>query len=92
MKKGILLVLPLLVLLSCCCPADAELAVPNRKVVEETTTFESSTVRIVLEQWLYDFNKSDLRFFVAEVWVKDPSQLQAAFAREEYSKNRTVIN
>ncbi len=89
MKKGILLVFPLLVLLSFCCPAGAELAVPNRKVVEETTTFESNTVRIVLEQWLYDFNKSDLRFFVAEVWVKDPSQLQAAFAREEYSKNRT---
>ena len=88
MKKGIL---PVLVILcfAFLCPAAAELAVPNRKVIEETTTYESDTVRIVLEQWLYDFNKSDLRFFVAEVWVKDPSQLQTAFAREEYSKKRT---
>ena len=79
----------LILLLSALCGAAAELAVPNRKVIEETREITGDTYRIVLEQWLYDFNKTDLRFFVAEVWVDDPAQLQTAFAREEYSKSRT---
>ncbi|MCR4707385.1 MAG: phosphodiester glycosidase family protein [Clostridiales bacterium] len=93
MKRQILpfflMVLLMISLVFSCVSVSAELAVPKRKVVEETTTYEASTVRIKVEQWLYDFNKSDLRFFVAEVWVKDPSQFKTAFARDEYSKNRT---
>ena len=66
--------------------AQATLAVPKEKKIEETVTYESDTIRIVIDRWLYDFNKSDLRFFVANIWVKDPAQLQTAFAKETYSK------
>ena len=90
MKKRMLLFFLVMLLFAFSLPsALAELAVPNRKVVESTKTYEFDTVTIVLEQWLYDFNKTDLRFFVADVYVKDPAQLRTAFAREEYSKSRT---
>ena len=79
--------LPLLSLLLCLCAAGAaELAQPEQKLIEETTHYEQPGVRIAIERWLYDFRKTDLRFFVAEIWLDDPTKLQTAFAGEEYSK------
>ena len=87
MKRSLILALALL--LGLVRGAGATLAIPKEKTIEETTTYESDTIRVEVEQWLYRFNKSDLRFFVASVWVKDPAQLQTAFAKEEYSKGKT---
>ncbi len=61
---------------------------PNTKTIEETTTYEGENLRITIDRWCYAFNKTELRFFVANVYTKDPSQLQTAFAGEEYSKNK----
>ncbi len=80
----ILSLILLLTLLPCC--ALAKLAVPKERVIEETTQWESDTLRVEIEQWCYHFNKSDLRFFVASIWPREGSQLQTAFAGEEYSK------
>lgn len=85
MKKR-LIILFLLAALLVPCASGAELAIPKEKILEETTTWESDTLRIEIERWCYDFNKSDLRFFVASIWPKDPAQLQTAFAGEQYSK------
>lgn len=62
---------------------------PNSKTVEETASYEGNGIRVTIERWCYAFNKTDLRFFLAHVYVDDPSQLQSAFAYEEYSKSRT---
>lgn len=60
---------------------------PNTKTIEETTTYESDTLRITIDRWCYAFNRTELRFFVANVYVNDPYQLRAAFAGEAYSKD-----
>ena len=86
MKKIAVLAAALLSGVLMLCTASAELAVPQEKTLEETTSFESDTIRIEIEQWCYKFRKSDLRFFVASIWPKNPAQLMTAFAGEEYSK------
>lgn len=60
---------------------------PNSRTIEETVTYEGENLSITIDRWCYAFNKTDLRFFVAHVYTKDPSQLKTAFAGEEYSKN-----
>ena len=60
---------------------------PNTKTIEETTSYESDTIRITIDRWCYAFNRTSLRFFVANIYVKDPAQLQTAFAGEQYSKD-----
>ena len=86
MKRILSLMLFGLLLLALPLAARAELAIPKEKLIEDTQTYESDTIRIVIDQWCYRFNKSDLRFYVANIWPKDPAQLQTAFAGEEYSK------
>lgn len=86
MKRILSLMLLGLLLLALPLAARAELAIPKEKLIEDTQTYESDTMRIVIDQWCYRFNKSDLRFYVANIWPKDPAQLQTAFAGEEYSK------
>ena len=46
-------------------------------------------IQITIDQWCYAFNRTSLRFFVANVYVDDPAQLQTAFAGEEYSKSNS---
>lgn len=60
---------------------------PNSKTVEETTSYEEDGIRITIDRWCYAFNRTELRFFVANVYVDDPSQLQTAFAGEKYNKS-----
>lgn len=60
---------------------------PNTKTIEETTSYESDTIRITIDRWCYAFNRTSLRFFVANVYVNDPAQLHTAFAGEQYSKD-----
>ena len=59
---------------------------PNSKQIENTYDYEDETISIHIDQWCYEFNNSDLRFFVAHVRVQNPEQLRTAFAGEEYSK------
>lgn len=75
-------------LLALCAPALALAATePNTKTIEETTTYEDDTLKIVIDRWCYAFNNTELRFFVANVYTQSPAQLQTAFAGEEYSKD-----
>ena len=85
MKKLISLLLALMLVIG----AASALAAtePNSKTIEETTTYESDTLRITIDRWCYAFNRTDCRFFVANVYVDDPAQLKTAFAGEKYSKD-----
>ena len=58
---------------------------PNSKTIEETMTYATGSVSIKIDRWCYAFNKTNCRFFVADIVVSDPSQLQTAFAGEKYS-------
>ena len=76
--------------LALCLPVCALAATePNTRTIEDTTTYEGETIQITIDQWCYAFNRTSLRFFVANVYVDDPAQLQTAFAGEEYSKSNS---
>ena len=60
---------------------------PNSKTLEESISYEDKGIRITIDRWCYAFDRSELRFFLANVYVDDPSQLQTAFAYEEYSEH-----
>ena len=83
MKKLISLLLILMLALS----ASMALAAtePNSKVIEETTSYETDTIKITIDRWCYAFNRTECRFFVADIVVSDPAQLQTAFAGEKYT-------
>ena len=78
-----LLLAILLVLASACALAKTE---PNSKTIEESFSYEEDGIRITIDRWCYAFNRTKLRFFVANIYVDSPAQLQTAFAGEEYSK------
>lgn len=61
------------------------------KEVEQEWEYESDTLRVEIRQWYYQYKKSDLRFFVADIYVEDPKQLMASFAYDEYSAKHTEI-
>ena len=83
MKKLISLLLALMLAIG----AASALAAtePNSKTIEETTTYESDTLLITIDRWCYAFNRTDCRFFVANVYTTRPDQLLTAFAGEAYS-------
>lgn len=60
---------------------------PNSKTIEETNTYDYGSLKITIDRWCYAFNNTELRFFVANILVDDPAQMQTAFAGEKYSKN-----
>ena len=77
----------LVIMLVCASCGALAAAVPKEKTLESTMTVERENIRVVVEQWRYAFNNSDLRFFVADVYTKRPDQLKTAFAGEEYSRD-----
>lgn len=84
MKKLVCLALTLVCVLSAACAlAKTE---PDSKTIEESTVYETDTIKITLDRWCYAFAKTDLRFFVAHVYTTRPDQLRTAFAGEKYSK------
>ena len=83
MKKLVSTVLALTLLL--CVSMALAATEPNSKTIEDTITFETDTLSIHIDQWCYAFNRTDCRFFVADIVVSDPAQLQTAFAGEKYS-------
>lgn len=60
---------------------------PISKTIEQSYTYEYDTLKITIDQWRHEFRKSDLRYYVAHVYVSDPAQLKTAFAGEKYSKD-----
>lgn len=68
------------------CAAQAA-TLPNSKTIEDTLTYEDETIRVTIDRWCYAFNRTELRFFVANVYASRPDQLQTAFAGEAYSKD-----
>lgn len=89
MKKFLIAAALLLALASlspCALAAKVELL---DKAVEESFSYEGDGIRVAADRWHYTYNKMDLRFIVAHVYVDSASQLQSAFANEAYSERRT---
>ena len=80
--KALMLTLALLCMAAVCAQAATE---PNSKTLEESNTYDYGSLKIRIDQWCYAYKKADLRFFVANIYVDDPSQLLTAFAGEAYS-------
>ena len=59
---------------------------PESKTLEQTINIDEGTLKIQIDQWLYAFKKHDLRFFVVNLHIDNPTQMQTAFAGEAYSK------
>ena len=74
----------LLCIVSAC--ALAAPAVPKSVTMEETVSHDFGSLKIQIDQWRHEFSKQDLRYFVVDIYVDDPAQLQTAFAGEAYSK------
>ena len=89
MKRHIKAIALLCTLAVLCAAAAGALAKtePNEKFIEETNTYDYGTLKITIDQWCHAFNKTDLRFYVANIYVDDPAQLKTAFAGEKYSKD-----
>ena len=84
--KKILILLFTLVLAGTAAESLADLAQPQSRSIENTIDYEAPGIQIHIDQWLYDFRKTDLRFYVADIVLENPGQLQTAFAGDEYSK------
>ena len=84
--KKILIFLFTLVLAGTAAESLADLAQPQSRSIENTIDYEAPGIQIHIDQWLYDFRKTDLRFYVADIVLENPGQLQTAFAGDEYSK------
>lgn len=82
---ALLLAAVMMIAVSACALAKTE---PNSKVIEESNTYDYGTLKITIDRWCHAFNKTELRFYVAHVYVNDPSQLATAFAGEKYSKDK----
>ena len=86
MHKKLLCALLALVMALCACGALAATE-PNSKTIEETFSYDGGSIRVTIDRWCYAFNRTALRFFVANVYLDSPEQLQTAFAGEKYSKD-----
>ena len=81
------LMLSLVLMLACLIAAPALAIVePESKTLEQTLTHDSDTLKIKIDQWCYAYKKHDLRFFVVDLQIANPTQMQTAFAGEAYSK------
>ena len=85
-RKIISLVFMLVLMLCFAACAQAKPDTILEKNLEASYAHESETLKIDIDQWHYAYKKHDLRFFVAHIYVNDPSQLMTAFAGEEYNK------
>ncbi len=85
-RKIVILIFSLVLMLSFTACAQARPDEILAKNLEKTLTHESETLKVNIDQWHYEYKKHDLRFFVAHIDVNDPSQLQTAFANEQYNK------
>lgn len=81
-KSALLLFAVLLLNASLALAAQPELL---SQTLEETLSYEGNGISVRVDRWYYAYTKMDLRFFVAHVFVDDPSQLRTAFAGEQYS-------
>ena len=62
-------------------------AEPLSKTLEASNTYEYETLKIQIDQWCWNFGKTDLRFFVADIHTQRPDQLRTAFAGDAYSRS-----
>lgn len=73
-------------LLCLAAPMALALVEPESKTLEETITRDYGTLQFQIDQWHYAYKKHDLRFFVVNLLLEKPTQMQTAFAGEAYSK------
>ena len=79
-------------MLALCLPVCAFAATePNAKTIEDTTTYEGDTIKITIDQWCYAFNHTNLRFFVANVYVSDPAQMQTERKRGWWNREKIIL-
>lgn len=62
-------------------------AEPKSKTLEASNTYEYENATIKIDQWYWDFGKTALRFFVADILTQRPDQLRTAFAGDAYSRS-----
>ena len=84
--KIIARMLALVLMLICLAAPALAIVEPESKNLEQTLTHESETLKIQIDQWCYAYKKHDLRFFVINLHLTNPTQMQTAFAGEAYSK------
>ncbi len=84
MYKAAALLVVCVLFLSASCALAAE---PKEKTLEQSTTHEFETAKIQIDQWCWNFGKTDLRFFVAHIYTTRPGQLMTAFAGDAYSRS-----
>lgn len=84
--KIIARMLALVLMLICLAAPALAIVEPESKNLEQTLTHESDTLKIQIDQWCYAYKKHDLRFFVINLHLNNPTQMQTAFAGEAYSK------
>ena len=79
--------LALSLMLVCLASAPAlALVEPQSKNLEQTLSYDYDTLKIQIDQWHYAYKNHDVRFFVVNLHLTDPAQMQTAFAGETYSK------
>lgn len=88
MKSHIKIFALMLALMITCFASVSALALvePKSKTLEESTTYDSETLQIQIDQWHYEYKNHDLRFFIVNLHLANPAQMQTAFAGEAYSK------
>ena len=81
-------ILALSLMLICLAAAPAlALVEPKSKNLEQTLSYDYDTLKIQIDQWHYAYKNHDVRFFVVNLHLTDPAQMQTAFAGEAYSKH-----
>lgn len=80
-----MLALSLMLICLAAAPALA-LVEPKSKNLEQTLSYDYDTLKIQIDQWHYAYKNHDVRFFVVNLHLTDPAQMQTAFAGETYSK------
>lgn len=86
LAKGLALLLAAAMLCALSAMASAAVTEPRSKTLEETNTYDYGTLQLQIDRWHYEFRNQDVRFFVVNVRMDDPAQMQTAFAGEAYSK------
>ena len=89
MNKLIKAAAMLCVLATLCAAAVGALAntPPTTRTIEETNTYDYGSLQVTIDQWCYTYNRTSLRFYVANIQMDDPAQFKTAFAGEKYSKD-----
>lgn len=89
MKRLICLLMMLAMALTAAC-ALGDYA-PDTRTLEDTIVFEAETIDVTIDRWRYTYGEDEVRLFIADVQITDPSQILTAFAGGRYHKERREV-